>query len=170
MRWQSSSARHARSQKCCPTRLDGKRFGFTKPWVCLAGARAAAATISPISPANAITPFGASEISQEQCRGIEPCITDPRILNGCDLLGARQCSPDRNHGGAVARQLISCRSNVEATVGAALLDGEKFDWHTPVFPPGKAKTDFLSAVLLRMRQLGQADFVGLSISKESGSE
>jgi hypothetical protein len=43
----------------------------------------------------------------------------------------------------VARQLISCRFAVEATVGAALLDREKFDWHTPVVSlNGRLSQDF----------------------------
>jgi len=32
----------------------------------------------------------------------------------------------------MARQLISCRFAAETTVGPALLDREKFDWHTRV--------------------------------------
>ena len=42
----------------------------------------------------------------------------------------------------VARQLISCRFAIKATMGAALLDREKFDCHSPVFPEGRLFHNF----------------------------
>jgi hypothetical protein len=61
-----------------------------------------------------------------------PCITELRILNGCDLATHVNNRPIRIIKVKVASQLLSRRLSIEAAVGA-LLDREKPDWHTPWF-------------------------------------